>query len=84
MFDAPIFSTPFPPSPEDYLAEQEEVLSETVAGWGAKYPDVAVHHSVAHGHPAHALLKAALDADLLVVGSRGRRGIGVPQAGLGQ
>lgn len=79
--DAPAFHTPFPPSDEDYRVEQEEVLSESLAGWGEKYTDVAVYREVFHGHPAHTLLKAATKADLVVVGSHGHGGFGLPRLG---
>ncbi len=81
VFDAPVIRTPFPPLPEDYVAEQEEILGENVAGWAEKYPDVVVRRRVVHGRPARALLKAAWGADLLVVGSQGRSGMGVPRLG---
>lgn len=38
--------------------------------WRDKYPDVDVLETVAEGKPADALLKAASDARLLVVGHR--------------
>ncbi|QIZ38672.1 universal stress protein [Saccharopolyspora sp. ASAGF58] len=48
-------------------------LSESLAGWSEHYPDLVVHHEVtAVEHPAEALLAAAADADLLVVGTHGR------------
>ncbi|MBB5155996.1 universal stress protein [Saccharopolyspora phatthalungensis] len=48
-------------------------LSESLAGWGERYPDLVVHQEVmAVEHPAEALLAAAVDADLLVVGTHGR------------
>ncbi|GAA0528216.1 universal stress protein [Saccharopolyspora subtropica] len=52
--------------------EAEEVLAESVAGWGERYPDVAVRRVVTPEKPAQALLREAKTAGLLVVGSRGR------------
>jgi len=57
--------------------EQEEhaALSEQLAGWRDKYPDVPVQHIVVHGRPAPILLAHTHDAQLVVVGSRGRHGL---------
>ena len=41
---------------------------------GDQIPDIALEEHVAEGSPAHVLLEAAAQADLLVVGSRGRGG----------
>jgi nucleotide-binding universal stress UspA family protein len=49
-------------------------LSEALAGWSAKYPDVEVHSAVIRDHPAAGLTSWASSAQLLVVGSRGHRG----------
>ena len=56
--------------------EQEEyaLLSEQLAGWQDKYPDVQIQHNVVRRRPTHALLDASKHAQLLVVGSRGRGG----------
>ncbi|MBB5157535.1 universal stress protein [Saccharopolyspora phatthalungensis] len=57
----------------DMVEAGRRELSEALAGWGEHYPDVAVHQNVtAVEHPAEALLTAAVDADLLVVGTHGR------------
>ena len=56
----------------------ERVLVEALAGWPQKYPDVDVRSWTVHGDdPARTLLSTAdeIDADLLVVGSRGRDGL---------
>jgi nucleotide-binding universal stress UspA family protein len=48
-------------------------LAESLAGWEERYPDVVVHREVTTAQlPAQALLTAAQEADLLVVGSHGR------------
>jgi nucleotide-binding universal stress UspA family protein len=59
------------------LAEQNEaeVLAERMAGWQEKYPDVTVRRVLARGKPVDRLLERAVDAQLIVVGSRGRGGI---------
>lgn len=48
------------------------VLAESVAGYAEGYPDVVVHQNVITEDPTEALLTAAVDADLLVVGTQGR------------
>jgi nucleotide-binding universal stress UspA family protein len=59
---------------EDLRAEEVRLLTETMAGWQEKYPDVDVRRIVVQGRPGPALLDAARDAALLVVGARGRGG----------
>jgi nucleotide-binding universal stress UspA family protein len=57
------------------MTEQaEKLLAESLAGWHEKYPGVTVRRVVPRDQPANALLDAARDAQLLVVGSRGRGG----------
>lgn len=52
----------------------EMVLSERLAGWRERYPDVNVHRRIVGDKPARHLLDASDDAQLVVVGSRGRGG----------
>jgi nucleotide-binding universal stress UspA family protein len=59
---------PEPPPP----ARAEAWLSETLAGWREKYPDVAVYSGVVREHPAEGLTAESAAAQLLVVGNRGR------------
>jgi nucleotide-binding universal stress UspA family protein len=55
--------------------EEQMVLSETVSGLGEDYPDLVVHRVLeTKMEPAGALVRAAAEAQLLVVGSRGRGG----------
>ena len=46
-------------------------LSETLAGWRERCPDVKVVQRVVVGHPGHVLSEASKYADLIVVGTRG-------------
>lgn len=56
--------------------EERTVLSETAAGLREDYPDLVVHEVLeSHKDPVTALVDAAAEARLLVVGSRGRGGI---------
>lgn len=60
---------------ETILEEDRIVLAESVAGLGDKYPDLIVHQKLEPDtEPAKALVEAAKDARLLVIGSRGRGG----------
>lgn len=62
---------PEPPAP----TRAEAWLSETLAGWQEKYPDVVVGSGVVRQHPAEGLVAVAAVAQLLVVGNRGRHAI---------
>ncbi|GAB3147174.1 universal stress protein [Amycolatopsis stemonae] len=50
------------------------LLAQRLAGWQEKYPDVVVERRVEHDRPRDRLLGASHEAQLLVVGSRGRGG----------
>lgn len=67
---------PFFGAPDEHATMREcrRVLSETVAGREAKYPDVELHHEVVRGHPVQVLTDASEHSLGLVVGSRGRGG----------
>lgn len=54
--------------------EAEAVLGERLAGWHEKYPDVSVERQVTREPAAQALLRHAENAQLVVVGTRGRGG----------
>lgn len=52
-------------------AAERQLLSDRVAGWPEKYPDVNVVQFVIRDSPARGLLEQAAHAQLVVVGSRG-------------
>ncbi|MER5355324.1 universal stress protein [Kitasatospora sp. NPDC002551] len=54
--------------------QEERVLAEALAGWREKYPDVELRSEIVEAHTRPALLEASREAQLLVVGARGRGG----------
>lgn len=58
---------------ESIVEEDKVVLAESVAGLRHKYPDLVIQQRLeTDTEAAKALVKAARDARLLVIGSRGR------------
>jgi len=64
----------YPPGQLASAVEQAagRTLSESLAGWREKYPDVVVRPEVVHGNPREALAERSKTAQLVVLGSRGR------------
>jgi nucleotide-binding universal stress UspA family protein len=66
-------------SPEPLLhsaeAETTVVLTELLAAWRAKYPDVIVDQDVVQGHPGRVLAGYSARADLVVLGRHGEHGV---------
>lgn len=52
----------------------QAVLDESLAPWIEKFPDVVVRKILVRQYPVEAVLNAAGDAQVIVVGSRGRGG----------
>lgn len=50
------------------------LLAENLAGYAERYPDVAVERIVTADRPVRSLLDTSVDAQLIIVGSRGRGG----------
>ncbi|MEV4478459.1 universal stress protein [Micromonospora coxensis] len=55
--------------------EERAVVEQALARWRQTFPDVAVEVDVRPGNPAATLVEASRDAQLVVVGSRGRGGL---------
>jgi nucleotide-binding universal stress UspA family protein len=62
------------PDPDLWEASAREAVARTVAAAAEAAPPVRVEKYVVEGHPVRVLLDAAHDAELLVVGARGRGG----------
>jgi nucleotide-binding universal stress UspA family protein len=71
-----VWRPPLLGEPDEHAAlrKRRRVLSETVAGRQATYPDVELHHEVVRGHPVQVLTDASAHSLGLVVGTRGRGG----------
>ena len=61
--------------------EAELAVSETLAGWSERHPDITVTRVFETRHPVEALVAHSAEADLLVIGTRG--GGGIPGLALG-
>lgn len=75
---------PQEPAPDLYaevLPRQARALSDALAPWRHKYPEVTVAERVLTGHAPHHLTQAAAGAALLVVGRRPRRSSAGPRVG---
>ncbi|QCQ90014.1 universal stress protein [Rhodococcus sp. SGAir0479] len=67
-------ATPDDPHWSRIQTGEEVVLAERIAGWREQYPDVAVERVVARDRPVRVLSEYAEQAQLIVVGTRGRGG----------
>ena len=58
-----------------YEQQGHEILAERLAGWQERYPDVRIQRRIVADKPARWLIDESRNAQLVVVGSRGRGGI---------
>lgn len=56
----------------DSTEDLQQQLAESVAPYRQKHPDLAIDEHVLNGRPVDELTQHSDDADLIVVGSRGR------------
>jgi nucleotide-binding universal stress UspA family protein len=61
--------------------EAELAVSELLAGWSERHPDIRIRRVFETRHPVEALVAHSADGDLLVIGTRG--GGGIPGLALG-
>ena len=77
-WELPSLFGPVPPwlpeEVEEMRMAEKALLSESLAGHMERYPDVNVTSMVHRGGPAHVVLTAAEDAEIVVLGSRGLGG----------
>lgn len=62
----------FDPARQPRADTADELLSQSLDGWTAKYPDIDVHSRGVADHPVLVLARESHDADLVVVGGVGR------------
>lgn len=65
---------PLPDPGEDQRAYETRLLTDALAGYEDKYPDVPVHRKIVLGRPSAVLVAESAGAALIAVGSRGRGG----------
>lgn len=70
-WELPLIAVPNAFDPDELEGRAKRFLNETIDGF-APDPPVRLERIVAHGEPTTALVEASRDADLLVVGTRGR------------
>jgi nucleotide-binding universal stress UspA family protein len=78
VFDDNVFDDIVSFAGEGYLtlrAREDEIMSERLAGWSERYPDVTVQRVVARNDPTPQLIDYAKTAQLVVVGSHGSGGL---------
>ena len=59
---------------QKFAQEEQSLVSQSLAGWEEKYPDVTVRRHSVRGLPVEALVRQSENACLVVLGTRGRGG----------
>ncbi|RSM38143.1 universal stress protein [Amycolatopsis balhimycina DSM 5908] len=74
LADGMLRAHPLQEDPAEIAAAERVKLAEQVVGWQRKYPEVAIELEVVRGRPVRTLLERGENAQLIVVGCRGRGG----------
>ena len=61
---------------DEFVAAHHKVVTDRLAAWRERYPEVKVIEDVRRAHPVEALGDASDTCDLIVVGSHGRGALG--------
>ncbi|GAB3899655.1 universal stress protein [Kibdelosporangium lantanae] len=72
MTAAAFAMAPFAVDWYEVQTEEQRLLADRVMSWQEKFPDVRVRRVVTRDHPVRSLIDHAREAQLVVVGSRGR------------
>ena len=59
---------------QKFAQEEQALVSQSLAGWQEKYPQVTVRRHSVRGLPVEALVRQSANACLVVLGTRGRGG----------
>ncbi|MCG5217549.1 universal stress protein [Streptosporangium sp. KLBMP 9127] len=65
----------YPDLTNEAMAAELRAAGEALVPWRERYPRVPIEEVLVPGHPVPAIARAAADADLVVVGSRGLGGL---------
>jgi nucleotide-binding universal stress UspA family protein len=74
VYAAPGFVPPVDFDPEAYEKAASRIVDSALEEQQSATQDIEIDRVVTNGHAAHVLVDASADAELLVVGSRGRGG----------
>ncbi|MGW3960606.1 universal stress protein [Amycolatopsis sp. NPDC005003] len=74
LADGALRPHPMDENPDETAAAERVKLAEQVVGWQRKYPDLTIELEVTRGRPVRTLLERGEQAQLIVVGCRGRGG----------
>lgn len=76
-----MYEAPYVIEPAEIEQGAKAALDTVVEPWRTRYPDLEMVEETVREHPVSALLDASAHADLLVVGSRSRSGLGAALLG---
>lgn len=74
VFDAPGVTVPPTLALQEVEDDEIRLTAESLTGWADRFPEVTVTRQAVHGSAERVIVNASEEADLIVVGSRGRGG----------